>query len=127
MPFEVTWTGRGYYKRVYGAVSATDFLQSITTVQNHPDFDSLRYGVNDFLDVTAIDIKPSDIDLYAATSIGASLSNPRIRIAIVATDQRIIAMVKAYAQLAPFPTEFFETPDAARQWVQSLGLESTVQ
>ena len=96
-------------------------------MQNHPDFDSLRYGVNDFLHVTAIDIKPSHIDLYAATSIGASLSNPRIRIAIVATDQRIIAMVKAYAQLAPFPTEFFETPDAARQWVQSLGLESTVQ
>jgi hypothetical protein len=127
MPFEVTWSGRGYYKRVYGAVSAVDFLQSITKVQNHPDFDSLRFGINDFLGVESFQLTPSDIDLYAATSIGASISNPRMQIAIVATDPRIIAMVKAYAQLAPFPTEFFETPDAAHQWVRSLGLETTVQ
>jgi len=127
MPFEVTWTDRGYYKRVYGAVSGEDFLQSITTVQNHPEFDRLRFGINDFLGASAINIKPVDIDLYAATSIGAALSNPRMHIAIVATDPRIIAMVREYARLAPFPTEFFVTVDAARQWVQSLGLESTVQ
>lgn len=129
MPFEINWSGRGYHKRVYGAISGEDFLQSINKVLNHPDFDSLRFGINDFLGVTALDIKPSDIDVYAATSIGASLSNPRMQIAVVATDPRVIAIVKAYTQMAPYPTEFFETLDAAQLWLRSQGLalESAVQ
>jgi hypothetical protein len=73
-------------------------------------------------DYTAIDFciaKPADIEMVAALDIGATLSNPRLHKAVVATAPAVIAMAEHYQRfyLSPIPTEVFSTMADARAWL----------
>jgi hypothetical protein len=119
MAFEIVWEPKGVYKKMVGSVSAREFMGSIAALQNDPRYDTLRYSINDFLEVDSFQATESDIHLFAATGIGASISNPKIQIAIVATDPQLIEMVKVYAALSPYKVHFFSTLGNARQWASA--------
>jgi hypothetical protein len=118
MPFEIFWEPKGAYKKVHGVVTAQEFMRSITELQSDPRFDRLKYTINDFTGAQALRITESDIHHYAAMGIGAANSNPGIRIAIVADNPEIVAMVRVYASLSPYQTEFFGDMASARAWIE---------
>ena len=120
MPFEIIWEPHGAYKRLYGFVTASEFKQSIEKLHNDLHFDSLKYTINDFLGVHGHEIAKTDIAMFAALWIGASFSNPNIRIATITTDEKIMELMQSYisSQLKPSHLGIFSNVADARNWIK---------
>ena len=119
MPCEITWEPRGVRRHFHGHMSASDLLRSIEVVHGDMRFDSLHYSLNDFLDVTGSDIEPNTLIHGAAQAIGATLSNKRLVMLMVVVDPAIREKVRRFTgpPLSSFHAEFFETREAARDWI----------
>lgn len=119
MSYEVHWEPRGAIKRFWGLVSSHDMIRSVVETEADARFDSLRYVINDCREVTEIAFSSEDVSDVSAMDLGASRTNPAIRIAIVATMAELIAFAEQYANSAlnVYPTQIFATMDAARAWV----------
>ncbi|QID19099.1 hypothetical protein G3580_16635 [Nitrogeniibacter mangrovi] len=119
MTYELVWEPRGAYKHFSGVVTADEFFGSIVQFQNHPDFDTAEYSINDFSDVDDFEILDKDVRRFTAYGAGAALTNPHLKIAIVARDDRVLRHVATYRDtgLAPFPLEVFDTVADARRWI----------
>jgi hypothetical protein len=120
MPFELTWEARGVYKRFTGKVSFEDYSRSQELVLGDIRTDHLRYVINDLLSVEGYSVTKDQLEYLAAFNKGASLSNPRIRIAYVTRDLRVIAMLKLAAVLSSFELRHFPTLEDARAWIASF-------
>lgn len=120
MPFEIIWEPYGAYKRFYGFVTASEFKQSIEKLHNDLRFDILKYSINDYLGVQGHEITGIDVTMFAALGIGASFSNPNIRIASVTTEERILEFLQSYAttQLEPSHLGAFSNVADARTWIK---------
>jgi hypothetical protein len=121
MPYTVTWPQRGAYKKFSGKVSMDELLESLSIVQCHPDFDTLRFSITDFLDVEGFEFKERDILLYGANVIGGQMNNPRLVIGIVATHPDILALLKTrYEPIVRYPVGYYPTREACAQWVEEM-------
>ena len=122
MPYDMHWeANEGLHKRFHGTLSAADVIKSSIELHRDPRFDSLRYSINDFTDVTGISggLDPSALDDLAAASIGASMSNPNLRLLVVTKNATIAELARRYldATGGAWSAEFFPTLEAARAWL----------
>ncbi len=125
MGFAVVWEQpSGLIKRHFGHVTGRDVLEANRMAEEDFRFDSLRYVINDFSECTQISVSPIEIEEISAVDRAAALTNPNIRLAIVATHPDVVAASTAYANdpLTPFATRVFGSINAARSW---LGLGPT--
>ncbi|MEJ2142238.1 MAG: hypothetical protein P8Y24_07760 [Gammaproteobacteria bacterium] len=123
MSYKNIWEQHGIYRLFSGKLAGKELLESIQQVEADARFDSVRYVINNFLDVTEIDISPKDIKIIAAIDIAAALSNPHIYIAQVATDPQIEKLNELYSSVAgksPYPTKVFNNLEDARKWLEEL-------
>jgi hypothetical protein len=119
MAYSIHWEPIGVYRKYRGHVTGDELLASIQLVESDARFDALRYAINDCLDVESFDISDSAIRKIAAIDQAAALSNPNIRVAVVATDQQIHALAQLYAAQQPtYPTAIFHELDTARLWIR---------
>ena len=119
MSYDVFWEPRGVVKRFEGVVSSADMIRSVVETEADARFDSLRFVINDFRDVSQIEFGVQEVSEVATLDLGASRTNPAIRIAVVATLPEVIAMAEHYANspLNVYPTRIFASMEAARAWV----------
>jgi hypothetical protein len=117
MPYELFWEPRGVYKRFNGFVAIQDYLRSQEAVLGDRRCDDIRYIINDFLAIEGYSMTPDDAEYSAVITRGASLSNPRIRIAYITTDTNIILLIKLVSKLSSFELKIFPTLEAAREWL----------
>lgn len=69
--------------------------------------------------MTEQDISPQDIEIIAAIDKVAAVTNPDIKVAVVATMAAIQDMAPLYCELSeniPFPCKLFTNLDEAREW-----------
>lgn len=119
MSYEIKWQPRGVYKRFSGGVSAGEFFASIAEVQNNPDFDRLKFSVNNFLDVTSYGISLEDVTAFAALGLGAQFSNPGLVIAIVATNDSILSLIRDhYEPITKYKMAYFQSDAEAVAWLK---------
>lgn len=118
MGYSIEWEVTGVVKRYFGEVTAAEVFESVVVVESDARFDQLHYVINDFLDVQGMAVTEQDIEAIAVQDLGAALTNPNIKIAMVAHQSEVIAMVQRYRQAAGgvFPTKIFSTAAAARAW-----------
>lgn len=121
MPYQMTWVNSAVvHKRFYGALSMNDVMQSSTELHRDYRFDNLKFSINDFSEVTSVPdgVDKSALDDLAAASIGASLSKPHLKVAVVTTNRLIADMSRRYmeATAGAWAAEVFPTLDAARAW-----------
>lgn len=119
MGYEIAWESRGAYKRYFGHVTDAELMQSVIDIESDHRFDNMRYVINDFLDVVAFQISRKKIEEISAIDGAAALSNPNIKIAVVATDVQIRELAEVYANstLKSYPTRIFTTVAEARAWL----------
>lgn len=121
MGYELIWEPRGVLKRFFGPVTDADVTASV--VQTHGDerFDSLRYIINNYLDATECSVSPASVEELVAIEHAASISNARIRIALVAAAADFIELAGQYAgsPLKTYPTRIFSSLDEARTWLDA--------
>jgi hypothetical protein len=72
-----------------------------------------------FLQAKSVAFTQSDIDTIAAHDMGAALTNPHIKVAVVAAQPEVIDLVRRYMKAAAlaYPTSIFSTMAEARAWV----------
>lgn len=124
MPYEIHWEDRGQYRRFFGHTNDQELKESVHRTSSSPRFDELRYIILDLLDIEQYRISnPAFIEETAAFDSACSLSNPRIRIALVTTDPGIMTLARAYVAhpLAPYPLRICATLDSARDWTSGPG------
>lgn len=119
MAVEILWETRGAYKRFHDHVTDRELIDSVLEIEGDPRFDSMRYTINDFLGVTSFSVLEQTVRIVSAIDGAAALTNPDIRIAIVATDAQIKALAELYATspLTAYPTRIFPHVAAARDWL----------
>lgn len=119
MSYEITWEPFGVVKRFYACLTGDDLKQ--TGMQLHGDarFDEIRYVINDFLGVTEVAVTEADVEEINAIDNAASYSNRKLKLSVVATNERIVELARQYGNspdnVHPFGT--FSTIDAARKWL----------
>lgn len=121
MAYEIMWETGGVSKRFHGHVSDDELIQSLVQVESDPRFDSIRYVINDFLDVEGFTVSEDGVLMASAIDRGAAQSNPHIRIAVVTTDSQIHELARLYAAspVNAYPTEVFLNDGEARCWVSA--------
>ncbi|MBI4692462.1 MAG: hypothetical protein HY749_00385 [Gammaproteobacteria bacterium] len=102
MPHSFTWEPHVATVRFTGFVSGAEFIAGARTLGADPRFDTLYYVVNDFSAVTdhAID-GPDILEELGAISLGSRWTNPRLRVLVVTTDERIRRFAEALSS-APY-------------------------
>lgn len=119
MSYEIHWEPRGVVKRFFGAVDGRDLIDSLVAVEESPQFDELRFVVNDFLAAESVTIGLDEVQTIASIDMAAALTNPNIVIAVVATNAEITALARQYAEspMNTYPTRIFATLAEARAWL----------
>lgn len=123
MPYELVWQPSGVVKRFFGWVTGVDLIRSLEQSEADSRFDTLRYVINDFLDIDGIrmeTIGPDLIEELAAIDHAAAGINPNIQIAIVAKDNNLSTLAQGYidSDLRSYPTQLFSTLSAAEAWLK---------
>jgi hypothetical protein len=121
MPCETHWKRDGVVKRLTGSVSAAQLLHAIVDTQADPRFDEIRYVIADCLDCADFVFHPTEIQEMAAIGKAGAISNPHIRVAVVATLPAAIAGATQYAlsPLNAFPMRIFDTREDAERWIHA--------
>jgi len=121
MSYEIYWEPGGVVKHFSGRVSNRELIQSVRDTLDNIRFDSLRYVIYDFEDITKLSSAGSDVDYFTAVDKVHVQSNPNIRIAIVTRTSEIVGLVNEYAKspLNAYPSETFDTIVDARVWLMS--------
>jgi len=122
MGYQLIWHPRGVTKYFYGKIIGKDIFESVIAVEENSNFDLLRYVINDFTDVVEQDLRDLDIGEIAAIDSAAALSNPNIVVAVIASQPKIIAVAREYAQsdLNAYRTEIFANRGDAEAWVHRV-------
>ncbi len=118
MGCEIYWEPKGIFRRYFGHVTGPEMTEPVIAMQADPRFDGVRYVILDLLDVETFSVTQADLELIGALDTAAVHSNPRLRLAIVATNPEIVGMVAQYEDVADgaFPTAVFSTVAEARDW-----------
>ena len=122
MAFEITWEPRGVVRTFSGTLTAAEFIRSIEAVHNDWRFDNLYYSINDFLAVTDIDVSELTAETAAARAIGASMSNPRLLMAVISRDARILSLAGTFLKprYRSYPLQVFDDMTRARAWIEKV-------
>jgi hypothetical protein len=119
MPNELIWEKGGVHKRFWGHVSGRELAESVEAVAVHPDFDQLRYIMNDFLGVTSFAMDADSMERILVSRVGSRYTNPRIRVMLVTKDAELFALAdvtKPNSFPATNETKGFATTVEARAW-----------
>lgn len=121
MGYELIWEPRGVLKRFYGQVTDGDIAGSVARIHGDRRFDTLRYVINDYLDGTGHQIPLNAVEEIAAIDDAAAISNPHIRVALVAATPDFIELANQYAgaTMKIYPTRIFSSLDEARSWLNA--------
>lgn len=117
MPFENTWGHRSVYKRFFGQLTVAEFMRSVTVVQGDERFDDLLYALNDFTEASLPPLSKSDADTFAAFGLGASYSNPKIKVVVITESDVAHALALQYAQASRFDVQIFSNLKQALAWI----------
>jgi hypothetical protein len=113
------WEAEGVHKTYHGHVDSSVFRRSINTTTSTPQFDHVRYIVNDLSGITGHSLAAQDFAYLAAIRRMYDPVKPDLRVAFVTTDvalgQAILAGVEStlteHSHVA-----IFATVAAARAW-----------
>lgn len=117
MPISLHWEQRGVVRTAVGDIAADELFNSVADLQNDPRFDALRYVVEDFSEAGTVALDEASLDMLIASAIGAALSNPYIRIAVVLRSPQLYRLARQFAAQSPYITRTFSTLEAARDWI----------
>lgn len=119
MPIEIRREPHGLCKKYTGRVLAEEIIRSDEETAASPDFDNLRYMLLDFTGVSSTDVTKEAIDQIAAIDLGSSITNRRIKQAIVVktVELEYLALLYARSPLHHYETRVFCSTDKARAWL----------
>lgn len=119
MPVEILWEPGGVCRRYFGVVTIAERRHSFAQVCSDERFDELRFAITDYRDVEVYETSLQATEETAALHIAPLLTNPKILLASVATDERVVAAIQHFISLGFIsqPYRVFPTMEEARAWI----------
>ena len=121
MSHDDCWENKGLYRKYKGIVTGKEIHKSLEDAGGDARMDSLNYVINDFLDMTEMDVSIEELKKISALDYALALSNPTVKIAIVGTEEGFQAMATLYGSISyenPYESKVFGTIEDAREWVK---------
>lgn len=89
-------------------------------LQSSELFPNQRSSLHDFANVTNFEFDPEPTEALAAINIGAAVSYPRRRIAVVGTHPNLLLMVAKFIaiNIRTYPIQVFVTKSEAISWLR---------
>ena len=122
MAYEITWEERGVYCKFSGTVSGDDVKHCNNDIYGDERFDNIKYQIFDMLDVAKLSIEAIDARIAAACDCSAAVTNPNVKCALVATDEKAHTLSRAYqigVLTSPWEGRSFTTIKDAYDWLSS--------
>ncbi len=122
MPYVIIWENKGIRWKFHGVVTSAESAESNLAIYSDPRFDTIRYQIADFSGATDVSFLEKDMKKIAYLDQAAGRSNPRIKVALVASDQKIRSLLEAYikhSQGSPWETRLFDAVEFAEQWLSA--------
>ena len=121
MAYTYTWTEFGLLRKFTGIIEPEEILESNFDLQAHSKFADIKYIINDFTGVTAINFSEDYTKVYALTDDITSDTKGKFKIAIVVEKEEHIALANSYRQELTnkhYTCEIFKTVKDADDWVK---------
>lgn len=122
MPYTYTWEPGGLCRKFTGTISGEEILESNFELQMDSRFQAIHYIINDFTEVTGHSVKPVHTKVYATTDEIAANTKGRLKIALVVTQEPLIAIANSYREEMignKFECNIFESIEDARNWISN--------
>jgi hypothetical protein len=122
MPYRLRWEGHGIYRRFFGVLTASEFLQAYDEMTRDVRYEGLRYIISDFLQaIPGPDLTEDDLKAFAELERLRFYDSPDTVRANVVADPETLKYVKFYESLgiAPYCMNDFRTVGEARHWIAS--------
>lgn len=122
MPHTNTWTEDSLYRKFTGEIGPDEILISNFETHKHPKFSLIKYIINDFTEVTSVNIDNSHTKIYATTDDIISNTKGELKIAIVVQQEAHIDLANTYRlgmKNNNFECEIFKTLTDAENWAKS--------
>jgi hypothetical protein len=119
MAYENNWEQSGVHRRYWGSTSDIEVMKSVGEGFSDSRFVDLRYVIYDFTDCDDVTYTSEGTELISALGVLSQMTNPNIKIAIVANKPSTRGLGESYSKVTfnQFPTEMFTTLNEARAWV----------
>ena len=121
MPYKITWETGGVLWSFHGTLTGEDALQANLDIYGDPRFDDLFYQIVDISGVERFAASSEDLEAAAAMDDAATISNPRLVVAVVAATSEAVQVAEAYAAAMTtscWKIRVFCSMEEARQWVR---------
>ena len=122
MSYINTWESEGLYRKFVGEINGDEILESNYELQADPNFQEIKYIINDFTEVTGHSIETAHTKAYATSDDIISNTKGKLKIALVVTQTPLIALANSYREQMIgklFECEIFRTIQDARKWVSN--------
>jgi hypothetical protein len=123
MAYATTWLPHGVIWDYSEILTGDDVLQSNLEIFGDERFDELRYQIVDLTKVSSVEVTKKHMRKVAHLDMAAARTNPRVRVAVVATTCESVCIGDLYDQLtlkkSPWVTKIFNSREEAEAWAQS--------
>lgn len=120
MAHTISWNTEGIIRIFSGEISSGEILQSNIKIYNQPKFEKVKYIINDFSEVTSLNVDTTVTKIYASTDDIIARTKGKFLIAIIATHDEHITLAKSYQKEMKnnlFKCELFKNFEDAQKWV----------
>ncbi len=122
MPCELIWEDRGVLFKFRDVVTGDELVQANLDIYSDPRFESVEYELFVFPDSVVIKVSAEKVRRVAELDAEASIRNPNILVAVVASQLVIRGLVNLYSiqhevSGGTWKTDYFETEEEARKWL----------
>lgn len=122
MPHTNTWESGGLYRKFTGTITGEEILKSNFELHMDLKFQTINYIINDFSEVIDHSIETIHTKVYASTDEVSSNTKGKLKIALVVTQDSLIALANNYRKEMinnRFECNIFQTIDDARKWASA--------
>ncbi len=119
MPIVIDYTKAGIHRVFSGHINFVDVFQANGEIWGHPDWDKFRYMVDDLRGISSTSFNRDDAALTGKMHAPAASSNPRLRVAAISNDPKILSVLEEFNPLmadAGWQYRICRTPEEAWDW-----------
>lgn len=120
MAHTISWNIEGIIRNFSDEISPDEILQSNFDIHNQPKFENVKYIINDFREVTSLNVDTAVTKIYASTDDIIARTKGKLLIAIIATHKEHLALAENYQKEMKnnlFKCEIFKNLEDAQKWI----------
>ena len=98
MAYNQEWDSEGAYIKYFDTLTKHDLIESNGLLVGNQEFESIKYIISDFSDITNVEIGDKDVVVSTSFSVTANSYNRYIKVALVSNNAHLQPLVEKYIE-----------------------------